>query len=500
MDERITRAIIGALRERDRSGYEIWRWIGATHGASSELTEANLYPTLYAMEAGRLVTAEWSEAEGIRRRYRAASRAVTMAQSHGWPAIGRPIRADPMAEAVGTAAAPEPDDHGSSVGDDDENPPADPAAVAADFIRRLDDGLRLSEPYRTEVRSELRDHVEDSRAELERLGVGPAAAAREAVGRLGPPEELAAAANKAQLTRGRLTRGMSRATVTALFGAGLSLAASGTAVLFAPLIARPLESLAAAAGFHVYVPETQEWRAEQFALAATVAAFMAARVSTPVVAHQTRRAESLVRPAWAVAGVIPTLALALLFPARLDLLTAAALLAIPVAFALGVWRSQGVGDDAASRGGVMSAAVIVIVLLFMPGFRVWHFSSTAYPSAAPPPVASAASVSWVQDSGSWHATVSGVDSSQWHDLRLEFWPARRDGLEIEPDQSANGPSLGILPGQMLDFRLLPDHPEDWTVVLTAADDSGTRHSLLADTHLGNQPTGFDNIASWLLRR
>ena len=34
-DTRITRAIVGALRERDLSGYELWRWVTASSGSAN---------------------------------------------------------------------------------------------------------------------------------------------------------------------------------------------------------------------------------------------------------------------------------------------------------------------------------------------------------------------------------------------------------------------------------------------------------------------------------
>jgi len=37
-DVRIDTAIVGALRGQDLSGFEIWRWLGAEHGAPGKLT------------------------------------------------------------------------------------------------------------------------------------------------------------------------------------------------------------------------------------------------------------------------------------------------------------------------------------------------------------------------------------------------------------------------------------------------------------------------------
>src|SRR5674476_1436297 len=69
-DLRITRAIVGALRERDLAGYAIWQWLGPVHGAQRGLSEANLYPTLYRLEAAGLLESSWCEGERTRRTYR----------------------------------------------------------------------------------------------------------------------------------------------------------------------------------------------------------------------------------------------------------------------------------------------------------------------------------------------------------------------------------------------------------------------------------------------
>ena len=76
MDERIARAVTGALHEQDRSGYELWHWLGPVHGSMEELTEPTLYPILYRLEAERMIGGTWREADRARRRYRLSSRGV----------------------------------------------------------------------------------------------------------------------------------------------------------------------------------------------------------------------------------------------------------------------------------------------------------------------------------------------------------------------------------------------------------------------------------------
>jgi hypothetical protein len=42
----IDRAIVGALRGQNLSGFEIWGWLGSEADGPGRLTETNLYPTL----------------------------------------------------------------------------------------------------------------------------------------------------------------------------------------------------------------------------------------------------------------------------------------------------------------------------------------------------------------------------------------------------------------------------------------------------------------------
>lgn len=60
---RIDPAIVGALRGRDLSGFEIWRWLGCEEGTFGLLSEADLYPTLYRLEAEGLLRSDWREDE-----------------------------------------------------------------------------------------------------------------------------------------------------------------------------------------------------------------------------------------------------------------------------------------------------------------------------------------------------------------------------------------------------------------------------------------------------
>jgi DNA-binding PadR family transcriptional regulator len=480
LDLRIVRAIVGAVREQDRSGFEIWRWLGATHGSDgTELTESTLYPTLHRMEAQRLIQGEWiEEKERTRRLYRVASKAAVLAGKRGWPAIERPLTRDPMA------------------GEEEAGRPrlALPAAIP-DFVERLAASLPLSEPSRGDVRNEIRDHLEDSVAHLTRLGRAPEEAVKEAISGLGVPEELAAAIAREERSRERLIRGMGSAGVSALFAAAVGIGGGALTILLAPSLASAITSLASGTGIHVYLPQTSEWRSQQTAAVFWVAAFLAARRSMPLVAQYSRRSVSAVRPIWALAGAVPLVAIALLAPANLDLGAAIGLLGIPVAFVLGTWRYQRPGDDITSRRGVAQAAVILALFLFLPGTRLW-FYQTSSPTPDPAPVADSSARITISMHGV--IEVSGLDERTWTDARVDLWPAARSGLQVIHDSSAQGPRFVTGPGRALTVESLPNPPAEWWVVLTAVDGTGTRRTLDV-TVLASPPNlELESIFGWIV--
>jgi DNA-binding PadR family transcriptional regulator len=494
MDDRIARAIIGALRERDLSGHELWHWLGPAHGARDELTEATLYPILYRLEAEHVIDGTWREGDGTRRVYRVAGRGVDIGQRRGWPVIVRRTEADPILtqaheRTAAGEATPAVTDKASACG--------------RDYVDRFDAGLRLSEPHRTEVRSEIGEHLEDCSEELVKAGLDPTASVTEAVARLGPPEALAEAVNKAQLTRRRLLEGLRRAGLTALFGGTLGLAGAGMIVLLAPQFARLLTVMAGLVGLHLYVPETAEWRSQQLFVVGWVAAFLAARRSLPFVATYTRREEAAIRPIWALAGAIPLAAVAVLAPASIDALTIVALLGLPVAFAAGTWLSQGPADDLVSRKGLAWATLLLVPLLLAPGFRAWAFDPSSGPTAAPPyAISPATRIAWDgSDLGqnTWRVSVSGLDQSPWHDARLEFWPAVRQGVAIVPDDLATAAVLTISPGEITNLSNIRVSTPEWWVALTAVGPDGVRRTLAADVKAGSPSQGAANLLDWMLR-
>ena len=508
MEDRIARAIVGALRERDLSGHEVWHWLGPRHGAHLQLTESTLYPILYRLEAERVILGAWREGERTRRVYRLAGTGIDMVESHGWQPMARRTDPDPIL----TAPAVDPDAvaRTQALLPDDSAEPGEPAAAPyvapateREYLDRLEARLRLSELHTSEVRDEIRGHLQDCAEELVEAGMDPDTAATEAITRLGSPEILARAINEAQLTRPRLMRGLRGAAVAALFGGALGIAGAAIAIMMAPLVARLLTVVAGLAGIRLYAPETSEWWAQQLFLTIAAGAFFAARRSLPFVAIYTRRAESVIRPAWALTGAIPLTAIALLMPANVDPLTVLSLVALPVGFVAGTWLSQGHGDDLVSRKGILWATPLLAALLLTPGGRIWFYDPAAGPALAAPAAADSTSahINWDNTSlgqGAWRVTIEGVDVATWHDARVEFWPARRSGLAVVPDGSAVRPGLTAQSDQVVDLTGFRNVSSDWWVTLTAAGPDGTRRTLATDVQYGASDPRLENLLNRIL--
>lgn len=480
LDDRIVRAIIGAVREKDRSGYEIWRWLGATHGShGAELNEANLYPTLHRMEAQRLIRAEWDEGEKTRRLYRVAAKAAILADRHGWPPLAHPMTSDPVSEEMAQ---------------DNANATNALPSDAAEYIVRLEGALTLSDDCRSDVRNEIRDHLEDSSNGYERAGRSPEEAEKLAIRGLGSPELLASRIVKEQLTRRRLVSGSGSAIVSALFGATIGILAAGVAIFAAPLLGRVLVNAVATLGLHLYLPDTPEWHSQQIGLIAAFAAFFAARRSTPLASQWTRRSVRAIKAGWALCGAILLMTVALLLPASLDPLVAVAYLAIPVAWALGTWRCQEPGDDLISRRGVLRVAPVIALLLFLPGMRTWYFSPST-PVSAPLPAATSDASIFVDPMNNT-LRVSGIDG--WSDIKIEGWAAARQGLEVTPDMTRPDSVFEATPDHGFTLSDLPGSDNDWWLVLTGVGSDGARHNLGVALLPSNRPIHLQSLYGWLV--
>jgi hypothetical protein len=322
---RITRAIIGAVREHDLTAFEVWQWLGPIPGPGGGLTEATVFPALHHLEEKRLIEGTWQEGEGTRRRYRITARGLRLADREGWGpvAFGRSHRTHYGAGA----AAGDPDTDGEwSWPTEMRTLPDQPAAEAGSldavattaYLDALLNALRLSPLYCSDVCHEVSDHIADASARLRGPGSNSMDATTQVLEALGPPELLAERINEAQLTRRRLRRGLSWAsaiaTLTGMVGFAIAFDVIEVAVPWLVGLFVPVFLLL---GVHLYAPATAEWDSQTLAVALAIGAFVSARRSMPYLADRSRQADSDLWRAWALVGGLPLLALALLVPIAL---------------------------------------------------------------------------------------------------------------------------------------------------------------------------------------
>lgn len=518
-DVRITRAVVGSLRGRDLTGFEIWQWLGPVHGATGQLTEATLYPTLYRLEAARLIEGRWSEDERTRRKYRITATGHREAAAQGWAEVAfRRRRGGPQPAGDGNGEGGDGNEGGEGSGEwswpadpagapgaaqlQVEDPAGSPEAIAAAaYIRQLDAALNLSVVYRTDVRDEIDDHLADSAARFNSPGTEGVDSMDQAIASLGPADELARAIDSAQLTDARLNRGLSWGSAVGMLTSLVGLALAWTILIFFTLIAMPaIVGISASFGVHLYAPITPEWHAEEFGLAGWVGAFVGARRSMPHLALQSRRSESAVWRIWSVAGAVPLTVAAVLVPASLDPLSTIVLLGIPVAWVLGTLRPAPLyGATIANRGAALGAAIMLVMLLF-PGGRVWAYDPAAGPAAGPPTTrAETARVTWTGDqtTATWRVTIELGPTAGWHDARLELWPAVHSFVGIGPDPSAKSPAIAV-DGEVVNLSRLSQSVPDWWAAVTAIGPDGQRHTVEADIQYGHPTHVQTNVAGWLI--
>ncbi len=513
VDARIARAIVGALRERDLSGFEIWRWLGVVHGATGELDEASLYPTLYRLEAEGLLRSAWREDEHARRSYRLTSTGLREAQSRGWGAVAyrraagervvpsdtgegdwvwaeRPHPAEGEAGGVHPTADHEPDHH---------RPEAAEAALVSAYLDRLEQALNLSAFHSHDVCHEISDHLSASTARLRSEGLEPLEAAERATAGPGPPEELARGINEAQLTTDRFHNGLRWASAGGMFAALASLAILYTAMeLAVPILTGLLIALTPAFGLHLYAPEVADWHAQELGLAGCVSAFLGARRSMPQLAVRSRRAEPLVWRTWAILGAVPLAVAAILMPAGLDPLAAATMLAIPIAWIVGTRRPVPLDGDLISNRWAVAAILAALALMWLPGLRVWVFDPATTPAGGPPFDGEPLALRWSSpaDRSIWQV---GIDlPAGWHDPQIELRPADRSGLVVEPDPDAGGPIVVAANDPIARKRL--SGAVDWWVTATATGPDGRRHTIATDIRPRARANYHGSILGWLLGR
>jgi len=388
-------------------------------------------------------------------------------------------------------------------------PPALPVA-AEDFLATLDRTLELPELDRAEIRAELAAHLEDSIASIETEGLDEERATREALARLGSPEELARQLEAARRTTRRLLAGAAGGVFQAGVGAIRGYLA-GTLALFLVwvFVATALKPAIDFAASHLPSID-QQGLASSSAIGGLlwiVAVFAAGRRSIRELARRSRWPARLVGRWWALAG-FAFLGWLVLFEntAEQSWLVVPIELAIPVAFGAGaLWRPDRDLPLARAqvRGSVAIVAIVGLVGLMLVGMEVgargssddgyaYQYSTTAMDFVAPPTSESLARLSGETYGVSWLQSTWTVEDatalSLYHDLRFEAWRADRVPgapdwvLDFLPDPRYATPYAvepATLDGTELTASFEFDHSRTtrWAIFLTGVGPDGVRYRL-----------------------
>jgi len=522
-DDRVDRAIVGALRGQDLSGFEIWRWLGSEEGILGQLTEAHLYPTLYRLEAEGLLQSEWQEGERTRRKYRLTSRALERADDRNWPPLAfhgdrsvpvaadragrRPTSPDPEAgswflppmrvEPTAPPVTPDTDR------DDEGLPPAvrpDRTALAA-YADDLGGRLDLPQTEVNRVRQEIADHLLDSCDALEQRGYASEAAAAEAMGRLGSPREQALLIEGAQQTENRLKRGIRRGVLEIVAEMVLWLVLSVVVFALASGVADMVVGLGRLGGLHLAVLRSAEWTTNQMAVMLCVGAFAAGRISLGRLTRISRHGDATLRRGWALGGAAALLAVVLVLPGFEDALTVVTLLVVPVAFVAGTLRPQHMNESAYSLRAAAAVVLLVAAVTLLPCGRMFAYDPNATPGAPLAQGRDPVELTVTQPTeGTYHyelpesAGIIVVPPGTTGIVSVELWPASTNGPFIVVDPSATGPTLKNAQG--VNFAKLPPYRQWWVVAVTTGP-NGERKALAVAIQTGASSSPSSALG-WLL--
>jgi Transcriptional regulator PadR-like family len=544
---RADRAILGSLRERDLSGFEIWRWLGSEPGTIGLLNEADLYPTLYRLEAEHLLQSDWREGERTRRTYRLTATALARGEANDWPEIpfrgkaasrttashpgavsshSKPIRSSriaspdpeagswfipPNAAALEAAETSEPTgwsstgsrtsdpgrDASSTSGRPRRRSPSAQSGAASDYpaVARYADGLGaaldLPRIDNDSVRQEIADHLTDSTRLLVQDGMDARAAAALSIDHFGEVRKLAARIGGAQQSEERRSRAVRRAVFELVGEMMLWLAASAAALVLGPGLAGIVTSVGGFFGLHLVVLESAEWATNQMAAMMCVGAFAAGRMSMGHLARISRHSDASVRKPWAIGGATAVLALALLMPGFPDALVVVTVFTVPLAFVAGTYRTQHQNEGAYTWRGLATAALLVAVVTLLPAGRLFAYDPARTPGA--PLAQGAASTNltiYPYGDGTFGYEMAGATSL----VRVELWPAKKEGPFIVVDRSARQPTLSNV--AVVDLTKLPPGAQWWVAsIVVGPDGQLTTRAVVVQT--GASPS-LSNALAWLV--
>lgn len=251
-------------------------------------------------------------------------------------------------------------------------------AQAEAFLDTLDDSLGLPADICAEVRAELSDHLANSIAAIEAEGLDRDRATREAMARLGRPEELARQLRAAHQSTRRLLAGAAggvfQAGIGALWGYVLGCVLFVLLVIVAILPARPVvDFIGDRLGLLHLDPWAGGFGTFPGAAVACLVAFVAGRWSLRALVTTSQRRTAQVARWWALGGFL-LLAYFMTFrlTAQQGWLVVPLELLVPVAFAAGVlFRTErrlpfGAGRAPSLLAILILATVPVLVLVAAP--------------------------------------------------------------------------------------------------------------------------------------
>ena len=518
---RIDPAIVGALRGRDLSGFEIWRWLGSDQGTIGLLTEADLYPTLYRLEAAGLLRSDWREGERTRRIYKLRA-AAQQADERSRPTLlhasthdrtdsvtaSRTASPDPetgswyFPPGPDPVAAPEPSQKQgppvaqaplSTFAGAAESADAGPNAAINRYADELGAALDLPRIECDRVRQEIADHLTDSVRLLEQEGMDEATAVPEAARRLGDLPALAARIARSQQSRERRDRAIERALIELVGEMAIWLAASVAAFVVGPGLADVATSLCRAAGLHVVVLTSAPWATNQMAAMMCVGAFAAGRLSLGHLARIGRHGDASVRKPWGIGGAAAVLAFALLMPGSPDALVVLTMLAVPLAFVAGTFRPKHQNEAAYTWRGIATAVLLVAVVTLLPGGRLFAYDPGGTPGAPLAQGAGNAGLTIFQyDDGTFWYEPAGTTTF----VHVELWPATTEGLFVVVDRSAKAPTVSD--ATVVDLAKLPPGGQWWVAAVVVGPD-GQRTTRAVVIQTGSSPE-LSNALAWLIGR
>ena len=528
VDSRIDRAIVGALRGRDLSGFEIWRWLGSDGSTTVLMTEPALYPTLHRLEAERILQGDWHEGERARRTYHLTARGLKLADEKHWPALPFRDSSSPHGEVIHPARLASPDPEAGSwfvppkkeptgsealaraleelarSGSRQEGPavrsaPAaaspdgDPAnAEIARYTSDLGVALDLPRVEADQVRQEIADHLTDSAVSMVHTGMDPAAATATAISQLGDPRELATQISRAEHSKARRDRGVRRGVFELVGEVVLWLLASAAPLAVSSGMAGTVAKLGRVAGLHLVVVTSAEWATNQIAIMLCIGAFLAGRLSFGHMTRISRYSDATVRRRWAAGGAAAVLAVALLLPGYHDGLAVATLLAAPFAFVAGTFRPKHQNESAYTWRGMATAVLLVAVITFMPAFRLFAYDPNATPGA--PLVAGLERTDltiFQYPDGTLGYQLAGTSTI----VNVDMWPARKEDLFIVVDRSAGQPTVRDVTN--VDLAKRPPGGQWWGAAVIDSPDGPRTRAVVIQT--GAAPP-LDTTLGWLISR